>query len=241
MVDQPSVASLHRYPVKSMLGERVGRLDIDERGCAGDRIWSVRTATGKIGSGKTTRRFSAVPGLLLMRAEERDGVVLVTFPDGATCPAGSDEAAERLSRLVEQPVTLMPESSVSHFDDGPVSLLGHASIAAVAEERGAPVDATRFRANILVDGLDAFAEEAWIGAHLHIGTAVLHVTAASPRCVMVNAETADLPPQPGNLAAIGRLTEGSLGVVATVVEAGRIRVGDRLAVEQPTSAVLRYR
>jgi|SRR3954452_10274167 len=231
MLDQPRVAILYRYPVKSMLGERVHSIDIDERGCVGNRWWSVRTATGKLGSGKNTRRFSAVSGLLLMRAEERHGAVLVTFPDGASCAVDSEEVAERLSRQIRQPVTLAPESTVSHFDDGPVSPLGHASVAAVAEERGEPVDATRFRANILIDGLSAFAEEAWIGRRLRIGTAVLHVSAASPRCVMVNAETADLPAQPGNLAAIGRRSNGQLGVVATVVKAGRISVGDALTVE----------
>lgn len=220
------MASLHRFPVKSMAGQRVAWLDVDRRGFAGDRTWSVRTSSGKIGSGKNSRRFSAVSGLLLTRAEERDGAVLVTFPDGATCPVESEETAERLTRLVGQPVTLMRESSVSHFDDGPVSLLGHASVAAVAEARGEHVDAGRFRANILVDGLDAFAEQAWIGRSLQIGTAVLQVVAPLPRCVMVNAEALDLPAQPGNLAAIGRLSKGELGVVAEVVEVGRVTVGD---------------
>jgi uncharacterized protein len=103
MSDQPRVASLHRYPVKSMLGERVCQLDIDERGCVGDRWWSVHTSTGKIRSGKNTRRFSAVSGLLGVRAEQRDGAVFITFPDRATCVVDSDEAADRLSRRVGQP------------------------------------------------------------------------------------------------------------------------------------------
>jgi uncharacterized protein YcbX len=214
-----------------MLGERVDVLDVDGRGCVGDRSWSVRTATDKIGSGKSTRRFAAVPGLLAIRAEERDGVVLVTFPDGTTCAVHDAGAAERLTHHAGQPVSLVRESTVSHFDDGPVSLIGHASVAAVGEARGEPVDASRFRANVLVDGLDAFGEEAWIGRRVHIGSAVLHVTATSPRCVMVNAATADLPAQPGNLAAIGRLRDGQLGVVATVVQGGRIHVGDVLTVD----------
>jgi hypothetical protein len=223
--------SLHRFPVKSMAGQRVESLDADRRGCAGDRTWSVRTSSGKIGSGKNSRRFSAVPGLLLTRAEEQDGAVLLTFPDGATCPVEGQEAAERLTRLVGQPVTLEREADVSHFDDGPVSLVAQASVAAVGHERGEPVDAGRFRANILVDGLAAFAERTWIGRDLQIGTAVLRVVAALPRCVMVNAEAVDLPAQPGNLAAIGRLNQGELGVVADVVEPGGIRVGDAVVLD----------
>lgn len=225
------VVSLHRYPVKSMAGQRVESLDVDRRGCVGDRTWSVRTSSGKIGSGKNSRRFSAVPGLLLTRAEEHDGAISIIFPDGATCPVESKEAAERLTRLVGQPVTLEREADVSHFDDGPVSLVAQASVAAVGEERREHVDAGRFRANILVDGLAAFAERTWIGRDVQIGTAVLRVVAALPRCVMVNAEAVDMPAQPGNLAAIGRLNQGELGVVADVVEPGGIRVGDAVVLD----------
>jgi uncharacterized protein YcbX len=163
-----------------------------------------------------------------VRAQEREGGVLVTFPDGSRCAVECAEAADRLSRLVGQPVTFARESTVSHFDDGPISLIARASVAAVAEARGVPVDVRRFRANVLLDGLGAFGEEAWIGRRLRLGTAVLEVSAPSPRCVMVNAETADLPAQPGNLAAIGRLHDGKLGVVATVIRPGRIREGDAL-------------
>lgn len=231
MVEQPRVASLHRYPVKSMLGESVDSLDVDARGCRGDRWWAVRTAAGKIGSGKDTRRFGAVPGLLRLRARTVDGAVVVTFPDGTACRVDAGHAADLLSRHVGQPVTVAQESAVRHFDDGAISLLATASVAAVARERGAPVDVARFRTNILLDGPAAFAEEAWIGRRLRIGTVVLRVGLASTRCVMVNAETADLPAQPGNLAAIGRLNQARLGVVADVVTPGRISVGDLLTVE----------
>jgi uncharacterized protein YcbX len=165
---QPRVASLHPFPVTSMLGEQVAVLDVDERGCVGDRSWSVVTAAGKIGSGKSTRRFAAVPGLLAVRAAERDGVVLVTFPDGTTCPVHDAEAAARLSRHLGQPVTLARETrSVT-------STTGRSACSDVPPSQRWP--------------------------RVRIGSAVLHVTAASPRCVMVNAATADLPAQPGNLA-----------------------------------------
>ena len=52
--------------------------------------------------------------LLAVRAEQRDGAVLLTFPDGTTCAVDGPEAAGRLSRHVGQPVTLAPELAVSH-------------------------------------------------------------------------------------------------------------------------------
>jgi uncharacterized protein YcbX len=79
----------------------------------------------------------------------------------------------------------------------------------------------RFRPNLVVDGVAPFAEEQWIGRRLRIGTAVLHVETASPRCVMVDHATADLPARPGLLRDVGRLNRTRLGVVASVVQRGR--------------------
>jgi MOSC domain-containing protein YiiM len=73
-------------------------------------------------------------------------------------------------------------------------------------------------------------EDTWIGRQVLVGTAVLRVTATSPRCVMIDMETADLPEQHGNLTAIGRLNDVCLGVIASVESPGRISVGDTVVV-----------
>jgi uncharacterized protein YcbX len=226
----PRVVSLRRYPVKSMTGEIVTSLDLDERGAVGDRVWSVRTTADKIGSGKNTSRFAKVEGLLEVRAAERDGRVVVTFPDGSSCYADDPDAAERLSRQVGQPVTFARETSVSHYDDGPVSLIGMASVATLSAERQADVDPLRFRPNIVLDTSGPFVEDTWVGQRLQIGSAVLRVDMTSPRCVMVDMETADLPEQHGNLKAIGDLNNACLGVIAKVITPGTITVGDELTV-----------
>ena len=225
-----NVAALHRYPVKSVLGEQLTAVDLDERGVAGDRAWSVRTAAGKLGSGKATKRFEAVIGLLEMRACTNDGRVEVTLPSGDTYDVTDPDAAEHLSRHIGQPLTFVPEGDVSHFDDGPVSLIGLASVCALGEARGEPVDAARFRANIHVETVEPFIEDEWIGRQVRIGSAALEVVLPSPRCVMINMKTAELPAQPGNLAAIGQLHGQCLGVIARVVKPGRVVVGDELVV-----------
>jgi len=47
------VKELFRYPVKSMLGERLDRLDVGERGVIGDRAWALREqANGRVVSAK---------------------------------------------------------------------------------------------------------------------------------------------------------------------------------------------
>ncbi|WP_223836253.1 MOSC N-terminal beta barrel domain-containing protein [Streptomyces venezuelae] len=58
------IERLWRYPVKSTGGERLQRVEVDERGLAGDRLFAVRDADGRFGSGKNTRRFRRMDGLL---------------------------------------------------------------------------------------------------------------------------------------------------------------------------------
>ena len=224
------VESLHRYPVKSLLGEHLESLDIDARGCVGDRLWSVRTATGKIGSGKTTRRFAAVEGLLLLRASVEGGQVVITMPDGERLLVDDASAAEKISAHSGEPLTLASEAAVSHHDDGPVSLLGLSSVAALAAEVGADVDPARFRANLLIADTPPMAEDQLVGHRLQVGTAVLEVTMRSPRCVMIDMATADLPEQRGNLLAAGRVNDACLGVIARVVTPGRVTAGDAVTV-----------
>jgi uncharacterized protein YcbX len=222
------VAALRRFPVKSMLGELRDHLDLDERGCVGDRVWSVRTAEGKIAGGKDTRRFAAVIGMLDLRAEERDGRVVITFPDGRESVVDDPLTGSLLSAHLGRPVTVARETEVSHFDDGPISLAGTASVEALGVERGQVVDPARFRPNVLVATDEPFVEDSWIGRRLEIGSAALRVAIPSPRCVMINMATADLPEQRGNLAAIGRLHDACLGVIANVETPGRIALGDEV-------------
>jgi MOSC domain-containing protein len=230
----PRVVSLHRYPIKSMVGEEVTSLHVDHRGGIGDRVWSVRTSNGKIASGKNSRRFAAVPKLLELRAEQQHDTLVITFPDGSSCTASTDAGA-RVGEFVGQPVTLAMETEVSHFDDGPLSLIGTASVRALAQQRNQPLDCARFRPNVVVETSEAFEEESWVGHRLQIGTAVLSVTMRSPRCVMIDMKTADLPTQPGNLKSLGRVNGANLGVIAQVVAPGAMNVGDSVDILGPSS------
>jgi uncharacterized protein len=229
---QPAVRSLHRYPVKSLLGETLPALDVDRRGVSGDRLWSVRTTGGRIGSGKTTRRFDAVPGLLELRAAAEGGRVVVAFPDGTRCAVDDRLADARLSEHLGRPLRFEQETEVTHFDDGPVSIIGSAPVDAVADQQGAVVDASRFRANVVLDTVHPFLEDGWVGRCIEIGTVALEVVMTSSRCVMVDMATADLAAQPGNLLATGRLNGACLGVIARVVRPGAVQVGDAVTIAE---------
>jgi uncharacterized protein YcbX len=106
------VASMFRYPVKSMLGEAIDRSDVGERGFLGDRTFAVvDEATGKVASAKNPRRWGR---LLECRAEfvhqPIAGAALppvrITMPDGATAVSTDPDVDDRLSAFLDRRVRL---------------------------------------------------------------------------------------------------------------------------------------
>jgi uncharacterized protein len=68
-----TVSELWRYPTKSLVGERLQQVRLDERGIVGDRLFAVTDRNGKIGSGKATKRFRRFRGPPARRgARERE-------------------------------------------------------------------------------------------------------------------------------------------------------------------------
>ena len=73
-----TVASVHRFPVKSMQGDAPGSVEVDENGIVGDRTWALRdTETGKLVSAKRPRLWRA---LLDCHATGTGDDVVVTLP-----------------------------------------------------------------------------------------------------------------------------------------------------------------
>src|SRR5438128_1003159 len=93
----------------------------------------------------------------------------------------------------------------------------------------------RFRPNIVVQlgsGEKGFAENAWVGHTLAIGTAVrLNITGPCGRCVMTTLAQGDLPRDPGILRTAAQHNQASVGVYAAVVRGGIIRRGDSVRIE----------
>jgi uncharacterized protein len=112
-----------------------------------------------------------------------------------------------------------------------VSLINHASIAALETAMDAAIDPIRFRANFYFDGEAAWREHDWIGAEIELGAARLRVVSPITRCAatQVNPTTAardlDIP------AALDRnFGHINMGVYAEVISAGEVATGDALLV-----------
>ena len=93
----------------------------------------------------------------------------------------------------------------------------------------------RFRPNIvvqIVSGVKGFAEDAWVGRTLAIGTAVrLNITGPCGRCVMTTLAQGDLPKDPGILRTAAQHNRVNVGVYAAMLRGGTIRRGDRIRLE----------
>ena len=99
------VASLLRYPVKSMLGETVTSLFVDECGAEGDRRLALLDAvTGHVASAKHARLWR---GLLKCTAYADAGRVSIGLPDGTRVAADDAGVDDVLSRLTGRTVRLV--------------------------------------------------------------------------------------------------------------------------------------
>ncbi len=226
------VAELWRYPVKSLGGERISEVVCDLRGIVGDRRWAVRGADGKIGSGKTTRRFRRMPGLLSICARlDDDGVAWIELPSGERARVEDPGAAKLVGAVVGETVSLDAETDVPHFDDAALHVLSTSSLSWLRRWRPEDeVDVPRFRPNIVVD-LQAGSgpEDDWVERTLRIGAVTVGVSGRTGRCVMVTMSQPHLGFAPGILRELTHRTGGMLGVYAGVLEGGRIRVGDEVS------------
>src|SRR3954462_11142263 len=152
-----------------MLGEVVPAADAGERGLAGDRLWAVRDPNGKFGSGKNTRRFRRMPGLFRLQAYAAEPVPIVLLPDGRRFAADDPAGHRAIGKLLGRAVTISPEGTVAHHDEGPVSLVTTASLRRLTElsggeTDGSTIDPLRFRANLLIDVPGSgFPEDGWPG------------------------------------------------------------------------------
>jgi hypothetical protein len=226
------VVALWRYPIKSLAGEAQRTLDIDERGAVHDRRWALVRDDGGIASGKTTRRFRKVPGLMRHRGSiGPDGVPVLTLVDGRTARFDSPEIHDLVAEIAGPEWSIRPEREISHFDAGALHLITTATLTAISRAASKPVEVERLRPNIvLAVAGPAFSEDDWVGRSLRIGNVLLRVIGRTERCVMVNQVQAQTPARHDVLKTIGRLNDVNAGVYADVLTRGTVGIGDRVVI-----------
>lgn len=233
-----SVASLHRWPVKSLAGEDAAALRLDPRGVAGDRAHAlfdvhrgeprqltVRQAPGML-------RWAATYEGLPDDALDPDGVPLprVTGPGGARFAWDDPALPGALTEDLGREVTLRRNLGLMQDLGNSVLVTTQATLEAVGAALGHALDLRRFRTNIHV-ALDApaYAEEGWEGRLLRVGELELQLLHPCVRCVIPTRDPDTTAKDPQILRWLTREHGGLFGINARVRGSGRIAVGDAVA------------
>jgi uncharacterized protein YcbX len=250
------IASLHRYPVKGLSPERLSRADLAEGAhFPGDRLFAIENGP----SGFDPERPEHQPKikfLMLMRNEslarlksryEHETGLLVLEEGGREVARGDLSTREGrlaieaffrrfLPRDLRGAPKLLTAPHGFRFTDsrrGFVSIINLASVRALEEVIGAPVDPLRFRGNLHVEGLDPWAEFDLVDRVLAAESGLrLRVTKRIDRCAAT-----DVDPQTGlrdlqiPKALMGAFGHFDCGIYAEVLSGGALAEGERLEVE----------
>ena len=237
-----SVAQIWRHPIKGIGAEQLdGAALTAERPLLGDRAWAMGVGdTVDTGTWQRCLNFArGCQGPRLMAITARtleDGRIHLEHPD--TDPLAIDPAtqgellADWLRPLwpSERPAIAglikAPQEGMSDASYACLSILGSASLAALAEACEKPLDPRRFRGNLWVDGWEPWQELDLVGKRLAVGGAVLEVVERIDRCraTQVNPDTGE---EDTNTLRTLRKHWGHIdfGVKAKVVESGQISTG----------------
>lgn len=231
------VQALWHYPIKSILGEAVQQLDLDERGAVGDRLHAIVDADGKLGSGKTTRRFTRIDQLFALRATTQGGSVQVVFPDGRAIDIRSETLNDALSDFLGQPVTLKREQTIPHHDDSAIHLLLSSELARLQSLLpDAGIDQRRFRANVVLQTPPEMTGDDLLNKELTLGSSRLLVIHKTERCRMVTLAQEDLRYEPRVLKVVANTFGVDFGVYAKVLKPGTISVGQEVLASSDAAA-----
>jgi MOSC domain-containing protein len=220
------VTHLWRYPVKSMAGEPLTDVLLGPQGMPYDRHYCVV-------DGEPTRKGNTLTArvagdLLAYRAAAGVDGVRVTAADDGVYEIG-DAFAARLGSALGRPLSFTTAQPDEAFHDAyGLLVLNAASVRALQKEWGKPLDPVRFRPNIMIDGddLEAYAENGWIGRRFRAGAAVLEGAAHDQRCVLPTIDPRTLERDPSLLRLIVEHHNQCFGLYCSVVQAGKLAVGD---------------
>ena len=235
-----TVKQIWRYAVKSMAGEQLESCTVGTLGIPADRGWAIRDEkTGELATG------SRLPLLMQCEARYRESPrngsiphVVMRFPNGVELASDVSDVNVRLSELLGKSValsSLQPARAphVTHFDAYPIHVLTTASLQAMKQLNTAAMwDVRRFRPNFLIeteDRVKGLVEFDW--SVVRLGGVELKCEIRTERCAMATNAQKEIPKDPSILRSLVEASEQNLGVYASVVKAGEVRVGDVVEVD----------
>lgn len=239
------VTELWRYPVKSLLGERLEEASVSVAGFAGDRRFAIRARSS--GHVLSAKKFSR---LLAGRSAVTDGTVTVMLPDRPAFSIDDPDAEAALSAWLgfDVEIATVPDQHVrpeiegdggvfrgragGFFDSLPVHIVTTSTLAALTTLHPyGRFDPRRFRPNIVLATEEpGFVEETWIGKSFLVGEVELEIVKTCERCVMTTHAQDDLPVDRDILRTVDQQNDAIVGVYGVARREGRIWSGDEARV-----------
>ena len=241
------VKELWRYPVKSMGGEQLSAVELLPYGIAGDRLLALESAGAPVG--KPLLSGAERTAILLCHARLRGEagpehftagdslspfveILLPAMAAQATYPAVDPALIPALQQYLGANYSLWLKSSTQPMTDcRPLALLSIQTVRQLSGELGFPVDARRFRANVLMDlheaGSQGFPEDRLVGRRIQLGSAAtLTVKERDPRCRIITLDPTTGEAMPALMRHVAREHEGKVGIYAATAIPGPLATGD---------------
>jgi uncharacterized protein YcbX len=226
------VTELHRWPVKSMAGQPVDALNIDERGAAGDRAHALFDEFKGAPRRLTVRQ---VPRMLLWHAGYDGADVTpqdvpfpeLTAPDGRTFDWRDPELPQALEDDLGRPVALRRDLGLMQDLDHSLLVTTQATLDAVSVALDTEIDLRRFRTNVhVVLDAEPYAEEEWEGRELTVGDAAFRLLHPCERCVIPTRDPDSAQKWAELLRWLTRERRMLFGMNARPLRPARIAIGD---------------
>lgn len=247
----PTLNAIHRFPVKGFSPQILDQIELSVgKGLPFDRHWAIENGPGQFDA-RAPGHVSKKNFLMLAsqadlagwstRFDEVNQVWTAIAPDGACLQVDLNDAAthaplfDHLSRVLADQVrgrlrlVQAGDQAMTDIPDPYPSIINLASVRDLAERIGMPLDPVRFRGNLLIDGLEPWAELDMVGERLVIGEAEIEIRARIRRCVATSinpvtaAKDADIPK-----ALFDNFGHMDCGVYVSVERSGRVTVDDTL-------------
>ena len=241
---KPTVTSLWRHPIKAHGREEVSEVTlVPGQSMPGDRLWAVAHEAAQLDgsnwvSCRNFTRAAGSPQLMAITCETQAHQLRLSHPDlddllfdpNADQTAFLDWVAPLIPEGRARPVKLV-EASEQGFTDSSwpsLTLCNQASHTAVEAQLGKDLSIHRWRGNIWLDGLEAWAEFDWLGRDLRLGEAVINVRERTERCMATTANPDTGTRDADTLGALQSFGHKDFSVKVAVIQGGLVRVGDTL-------------
>lgn len=225
------LAQIGRYPVKSMMGETLQKVQLTQHGVEGDRIYAfVQKQPPNESFPWMTAREARELLLFKPRFEISLTSVKVESPNGSVFKIEDAELLNYFQKKYDRELVLRLDEAGCK-DSKPISLIGLPTIRAIGKETSINLMPQRFRANLYADwnSDEPFYEDQLVGKTLQIGDAEIKIAKKNTRCVVPTLDPVDARPAPRIFDAIMKNHAGCAGVYALVQKVGEIRTGDPIS------------